>query len=83
MSEERKPEEWTMDDENLFKEYFSSLLGKSQEAVKDDANLALLAVDEHRKRFPKRITQDSKCDCGSRCVKCYVAPIKDAPELMI
>ena len=30
MDEERKPEESVMDDENLFKEYFSSLLGKSE-----------------------------------------------------
>ena len=69
MSEERKSEESLMDDEDLFKEYFAALLTR-QLIVKDARDIAEAAVAEHRKLFPKKVPQDSPCDCGSICVKC-------------
>lgn len=69
MSEERKPEESLMDDEDLFKEYFAALLTR-QLPVEDSRRIAETAIAEHRKLFPKKVPQDSPCDCGSECVKC-------------
>lgn len=77
MSEERKPEESLMSDETLFFGYAKAIVGGAQAgptpgAIKFVIDLTSIMIDEHRKRFPKRITQDSHCDCGSRCVKCWV-----------
>ena len=73
MSEERKPEESLMDDETLFFGYFKAALGPSIESDLDlngSVKCAKKALEEHRKLFPKKVPQDSPCDCGSECVKC-------------
>ena len=54
MSEERKPEESLISDENLFKEYFAALLTR-QLGVEDSRRIAEDAIAEHRKLFPKKL----------------------------
>ena len=54
MSEERKPEESLISDENLFKDYFAALLTR-QLSAKDSRRIAEAAIAEHRKLFPKKL----------------------------
>ena len=60
MSEERKPEESIVDDEELFREYFAALLRNHQGGIGNDAAMAEIAVAEHRKLFPKKVKVDPK-----------------------
>ena len=80
MSEERKPEESLMSDENLFVKYFAAARMADNDATTEQSfEEAIRMIEQHRKLFPKKVPRDSHSNCGGECVKCY--PIaKPNPE---